>query len=477
MKAFNRSVCVLSFMLAFFASPAMPVFSQEDKNLDKAVAEAASYLINRIHNGAKVAMVSFKTPSGRLSDYIFEELWKRFEDSHQFIMFDSRNLDRIDAEINYQPGFGRADDYQAVYVTHQYNADIIVYGKMTPIGVAPLGAGYRLTVYSTDAEKIASSHYTAMVRPDSLLSALLLSSPTDEVDRAVSIMARAVGQKITVAMGRISHAETGSISSLSVWLKDRVMLSAGRHRDKFRMASESELGGFTALSRGFTTIVPPYSRVQAVITGKYTPLDSGAEVLLQLISTAGKRVVFASSRFYISDFELRRRGLSLLPEKGSAVISAAEYELKQQVAEPYSGENNQWTFAVFTDALDGIYRDRQQMYLHIYSASDCYFRIVHVDANGNTQIIYPVSPNDDNFIRSGQTLRIPAGARFRMGPPFGEELILAAAYDKPFALSSFSSAAPLNGETLKRSFTVMDNDFSEMSPSATAKFSYLILPR
>jgi hypothetical protein len=99
-----------------------------------------------------------------------------------------------------------------------------------------------------------------------------------------------------------------------------------------------------------------------------------------------------------------------------------------------------------------------------------------IDVNGNTQVIYPTSASDNNFIRVGQTRRIPDNTRFRLGPPFGEEIILAAAYDRPFTPGQ-QSGGTLSADTITRALTVESDNHSTTSPSATAKFSYTILPR
>ena len=62
-----------------------------------------------------------------------------------------------------------------------------------------------------------------------------------------------------------------------------------------------------------------------------------------------------------------------------------------------------------------------------------------------------------------------------MGSPFGEELILVAAYDKPFLPGQ--SSGVLSGEAISRGLFVEDDNHAQMSPSVTAKFSYTILPR
>jgi len=457
MRNNKRRVLLLLFSFFFFlfsfvfvSCATRDVYSAGSLTLDAAIDGAASYFASRIPSGAKVAIVPFDAPSGMLSDYVFEELWGRFEDSGKFVMVDRRNLERIDAEIKHQYETGRVDEAYMVSLTKQHGAEILVHGQISAIGKE-----YRITVYATDVEKASSSQRAFTVKPDSRLASLLNVSADDGVERAVSAMARSVNQKTIIAVGRISYADTQTVTNFSAWLKNSIIAGAQKHRDKFQVAAESESADFAVASRNMTADTPvTNTNIQAVITGNYSPLDSNVEVLLQLISAGGNKMVLASERFIISASELERRKLSLLPVKGSSVIGKAEFEAKQKTIAPYSGKNNKWTFTITPDVLDGIYRDGSYMSMLLYSERDCYFRIVHIDVNGNTQIIYPVSANDNNFIRAGQTRRIPDNTRFRLGPPFGEEIILAAAYERPFGLTEET-----DGRT----------------PSVTARLSYSIL--
>jgi len=468
----------LFFLLFYFDSCATRDANSADSiTLDAAIDETASYFASRIPSGAKVALVPFDAPAGLLSDYVFEELWRRFEDSGRFVMVDRRNLERIDAEIKRQYESGRVDDAQMVSITKQYGAQTLVHGRISAVGQGALAPEYRITAYATDVEKASSSQSAFIVKTDSRLASLLNASADDEVERAVLAMARSVNQKTIIAVGRISYADTQTVTNFSAWLKNSIIAGAQKHRDKFQVAAESESADFAVASRGMTVETPATNTViQAVITGNYSPLDSNAEVLLQLISTGAGKMVLASERFIITAPELERRKLSLLPVKGSSVIGKAEFEAKQKAIAPYSGKNNKWAFTVTPDALDGIYRDGGYMSMLVYSGRDCYFRIIHIDVNGNAQIIYPVSADDNNFIRAGQTRRIPDNTRYRMGPPFGEEIILAAAYERPFTLNAKSGSAPLSADALTRSLSAESDGGKPMSPSATARFSYTILP-
>ena len=56
-----------------------------------------------------------------------------------------------------------------------------------------------------------------------------------------------------------------------------------------------------------------------------------------------------------------------------------------------------------------------------------------------------------------------------------EEIILAAAYDRPF--TSAQQSGTLSADNISRDLTVESDNKTAMSPSATAKISYTILPR
>jgi len=445
-----------------------PVYSENSLTIDSAISATASYFAQRLPSSSRVALVSFDTPSESLSNYILEEMWTYLEDS-AFVMVDRRNLERIEAELIHQYGTGMVDENMMVSLSKQAGAQILIYGRITSVGNE-----YRMTVCAIDVESATSSQRAYNVRPDGRLASLLDVSAEEEIDKAVAAMARSVETVTTIAIGRISYGDTQTVSSFSAWLKNGIVTGAAS-RNMLRVATETESSSFAVASRGMTVTAPDADgSIQAVVTGSYAPLDTGVEVSLQLVSTGGSRVVLSSSRFFISASELERRRLSLLPENNSAVISSAQFEQRQRILESVSGRNNRWNFTVTPDTLDGIYYDGDYMTMRIYSERDCYFRIIHVDVSGETQLIYPLSANDSNFIRAGETRRIPDSTRYRLHAPFGEELIIVSAYERQFVQSQFSGQ--LTADSLARGITVEGSDRTQMSPSATARFSYTILP-
>jgi hypothetical protein len=305
------------------AVPADPGYAGSGVSLDGALSDIAAYYAESLPSNAKIALLNFESEARLLSDYIFEELWIRFEDRSSFVMVERRNLELIQRELEYQYS-GPVSEESALSISNQFGPQTLVYGKITR-----LGGEYRLVVYATDVERAVTGIRSAAVIPDRRFAALLETPPAGPAGMADAL---------------------------------------------------------------------------------------------------------------------------------------------------YSGLGNPWRFTARTDRPGGDYRDGDYMTLHIYSEKDAWFKVTHIDVNGSAQVIYPVSPRDNNFIRAGETRRIPDNTRFRMTAPYGEEMILAGAYEKPFTVQG-GSAAPLSNRLLVRGMTVESEDTrTDMRPVAAAKFTYRIGP-
>ena len=158
-----------------------------------------------------------------------------------------------------------------------------------------------------------------------------------------------------------------------------------------------------------------------------------------------------------------------------AAIGLIEAETESKALIP--DNDNDWNFTISPNVQDGIYHDGDFLTLWLYSERDCFFRITHIDVNGEIQVIYPVNSKDDNFIRAGNIRLIPDNTFFKLGPPYGEEVIVAAAYDRAFAFNQPSGTAPLGQEIVSGNFTVESDDHEILIPLITAKFSFTIKPR
>ncbi|MDR2435379.1 MAG: CsgG/HfaB family protein, partial [Treponema sp.] len=112
---------------------------------------------------------------------------------------------------------------------------------------------------------------------------------------------------------------------------------------------------------------------QTLVYGKITPL--GGEYRLVVHATDVERAVTSIRSATV--IPGRRFAALLEPASGGAAGMADAL---------YSGAGNPWRFTVRTDRSDGDYRDGDYMTLRVYSEKDAWFRITHIDVNGNAQV-------------------------------------------------------------------------------------------
>lgn len=490
-RFFGLTVFCLAFMTAC-ASSAPPEQNAGDANtvtLDEAIADIAAYFTGRLPASSHVAITGFEADTEDLSAYVAEELWNRFEQAGTFVMVDRQNLEKIREEMNYQMS-GEVSDEAARSIGQQFGVQYIVYGR-----VSRIGGDYRISAYATDVEKASSNMRALTVRTDGRLSGLLNRESAgleSEIDRAVTSLGRSITSRMTIGVGRISLNGTGTLTNFSDYLKRGIIYSASQQRNKYEVAGDSLSGEYAVSQANLTrdifveTEIPPEiadtarkqasSLIQGVVEGDFSPLNTDVQVTLRLVS-ASDSTVLGSSRFVIPSGELDKRRLSLYPQKDGAVITQAEFDAKQKIIAPFDGRDNAFGFTVKGDDLDGVYYEGEYMTMRLYAEKNCYFKILHVNVGGNVQVLYPRSPRDDNFIRAGETRRIPDNTRFRITPPFGEEYILAAAYGSRFDAVA-GTAVPLSSSGLSRDIVVEDEETRrEMRPLVTAKFSYTTMPQ
>ncbi|MDR3342961.1 MAG: DUF4384 domain-containing protein [Treponema sp.] len=455
---------------------------------DQAIADIATYFMGRLPAASHVAITGFEADTEKLSAYMVEELWNHFDTSGTFVMVDRQNLEKIQAEMNYQMS-GEVSDESARSIGQQFGVQTIIYGRITRIGNE-----YRISAYATDVEKARSTIRTLTVRKDERLTALLSEEPESletKIDKAVNGLGQNITTHITIGIGRISLNGTGTVTSLSDYLKRSITYSASQQQNKYEVAADSVSNEYAVspanLARDiFVEMDTPQAAhkpvssssvlIQGVVEGDFAPLGQDTQVTLRLVSAVDNRIL-GSSRFVIPLEELHKRGLSLYPPKDDVLITPAEFDEKQSAIDSYNSKNNAFGFTVVADDLDGIYYGGEYMTLRVYAERDCYFKITHINVKGDVQTLYPRSAKDNNFIRAGETRRIPDNTRYRITAPFGEEYILAAAYSSRFAADS-SPAVPLSSSSLSRNIMVEDEEtHTGMRPFATAKFSYTAMPQ
>ena len=203
---------------------------------------------------------------------------------------------------------------------------------------------------------------------------------------------------------------------------------------------------------------------QTLIYGKL--IQIGKEYRLSVYATDVER---ATSSVRVANIKPDKRLAALLekPAAGNAGINMANVL--------YAGFDNPFQFTVQTDKSNGIYHDGDYMTMQIFSAKDAYFKVTHIDVNGNAQVIYPTTSRDNNLIKAGQTRNIPDNTKFKMTKPYGEEIILVAAYDAPFTVSRQTAPAPVSNNVITRGLVVESTETkTNIEPVATAKFTFSI---
>jgi hypothetical protein len=308
-----------------------------------------------------------------------------------------------------------------------------------------------------------------------------------EVFRAVSELSNS-SRPIRIGIGAISLSDTGSVGSLSGFLKDQIKLATTKdtNRNKYFMVSDSEVDAFiNSTNFGVTRSADPLgggsgfgASIQGLIEGRFSQLGNDVEVFLTLTTISNNEQT--TSRFVVPADELRRRGLSVLPPKEDEVIEVIEFEEKQEILEPWEGTDNKFNLQVWSNKADNIFYDKDLMFINLYSDRDCYFTVYHVDVYGNRKMIYPNQYDKNNFLPAESPRRINEKGAFKMGCPYGEEHILVFASDTPFENNPSNEVSrnitDITGDS--RGITVVYLDEEEIitePKEAVARYNYTIL--
>jgi hypothetical protein len=308
------------------------------------------------------------------------------------------------------------------------------------------------------------------------------------VFRAVSELSNS-RRPIRIGIGAISLSDTGSVGSLSGFLKDQLKLAVAKdtNKNKYFMVSDSELDAFiNSTNFGVTRSINPLGggsgsevSIQGIIEGRFSQLGDDVEVYLTLTTVSNNEQ--ATSRFVVPVDELRRRGLSVLPPKEDDVIDVIEFEEKQEILEPWEGTDNTFNLQVWSNKGDHLFYNGDEMMINLYSDTDCYFMVYSVDVYGNRKLIYPNRDDKNNFLSAGSRRSIPERSTFKMRDPYGEEFILVFASDTPFENNSNNVIArnitAMTGDSRGITVVYLDDEEITAPNEAVARYNYTILQR
>ena len=136
--------------------------------LDKALAEAAGRIDERIEAGAKMALLNFNSPTTRFSEYVLNELEANILDYGKILIIDRKELDLVRGELAFQMG-GEVSDRSMQELGQMLGAKYVVSGSLTEIT-----GSNRLVIRVLVVETAAvAAQYRADIANDSRVQALL----------------------------------------------------------------------------------------------------------------------------------------------------------------------------------------------------------------------------------------------------------------------------------------------------------------
>jgi len=241
------------------------------------------------------------------------------------------------------------------------------------------------------------------------------------IKRAVDALAVELKTQTETKIGSFTMTGTDIPTGLSRYLTERVTHYAiSNQARKFHITRETtgkENNQITTLS-GFFTI-----------------RNNQADVTLELITPNG--AVSGSQIFSISTIELAKLGISVEPENLPKI-----QELEQAIEALSSGDpenatttpaNQSINIQAFFNSQSMTYFHRDELKMTVVADRDCYFKIIHIDANNQMEMIYPNSSDTNNTLKANVPREIFETAKCYLYEPYGAEVILVVASLQKFA--------------------------------------------
>jgi TolB-like protein len=161
---------------AFFLMSVFLGFAQEVVTLDSALADIGQYFTGRLPARSKVVVLNFSSNSGRLSEYVIEELTATLVNTGRLTVVDRQNLDLIRDEMNFQMS-GEVSDESALSIGRKLGAQTIISGSIDDLGDI---LRLRVRAISVETAQILGIQ-TATVGIDRVLAALTGKSAATSV--------------------------------------------------------------------------------------------------------------------------------------------------------------------------------------------------------------------------------------------------------------------------------------------------------
>jgi TolB-like protein len=166
-------VSILLFFGAVTVLTAQTAQSGTSISLDDAIKSGARAIDAKLKSGTKIAVLNFSSTSGRLSDYVIEEMITVLVNNGKLTVVDRQTLDLIQDEMSFQTS-GEVSDKSAQAIGQKLGAQSIVTGSFEQIG-----SDYRIRFRTIEVSSAALQVISAMdVKQDERLTGLLGRRPS-----------------------------------------------------------------------------------------------------------------------------------------------------------------------------------------------------------------------------------------------------------------------------------------------------------
>ena len=147
-------------------------------NIDIAVLEGSKYLISKVSENTKVAIVNIQSPTINLSNYVIDSISMHLLNLNKFILIERAELDILKKEQMYQLS-GEVSDETAISIGKQIGAKYIITGSVLPLGNK---YSFRIKIINAEtAQNIGTQIF--QFNQDGTILALLQPPATQEVAR------------------------------------------------------------------------------------------------------------------------------------------------------------------------------------------------------------------------------------------------------------------------------------------------------
>jgi acyl carrier protein len=237
--------------------------------------------------------------------------------------------------------------------------------------------------------------------------------------------------------------ETGIKKAVDTFAKDLPILTETRIGPFFMTGTDIPSG----LSRFLDERIRHYARInqerkyriitgeaehKAELTGFFSRRNDHVDITLVLSTTLGE--ADSSQIFSISVAELERLGIAIEPENISEVNEIDKLLIELIRGGNVNGQSSQDIH------IEAEFNSESRTYLHrgeliftVKADRDCYFKVVHIDANNRMRTIYPNSIDRDNYLNANRSRTIfDSAARYMLYEPYGTETILIVASTEQF---------------------------------------------